>query len=219
MSHPLPARLFAEFLGTFALVFIGAGVNATALAFGGGGLVAAALANGLTVLAVIEAVGDVSGAHLNPAVSLGFTVAGRLPVRTLFPYIAAQCLGALAAGGLIVVLTPEQAAAAVNVPHIGAWRAVLLEATLTWLLMFVILRVATGPKEKGIIAGTAIGGTVALCILMGGPASGASMNPARSLGPALATLSLDGLWVYLTAPFVGAALAVPTHRLLGTSPD
>ena len=114
-----------------------------------------------------------------------------------------------------MVLTPEHAAAAANVPVAGVWRSALLEAVLSFLLMFVILRVATGPKEKGIIAGVAIGGTVALCILMGGPASGASMNPARSLGPALATATFGGLWVYLTAPFLGAALAVPAHRAVG----
>ncbi len=208
---PLRKRVAAEALGTFALVFAGTTavvVNVT----GAVSHVGVALTFGLVVFALIAALGDVSGAHLNPAVTLAFRLARRFPGREVLPYVLAQCAGAVAASLTVRLLFPD----AINLggtapagPEAQAW---VLELLLTAGLMFVILGVSTGAKEKGITAGLAIGGVVALEALFAGPVSGASMNPARSLGPALAAGEFGSLWVYLTAPVVGAALAVPTCR-------
>lgn len=199
----------SEAIGTFALVLVGTGAIVVDETGGGAlGPVGVALAFGLVVTAMIHAVGDVSGAHLNPAVSVGFWLAGRLPGRRLAPYAASQMAGALAASGLLRVAFPAH-------PTLGATsatvpRAVALgvEGVLTFLLMFVILGVSTGAKEKGILAGVAVGATVAFGALVGGPLTGASMNPARSLGPALVSGALGGAWLYVLAPLGGAALAV-----------
>ncbi|QDU20126.1 aquaporin [Urbifossiella limnaea] len=208
---PLRKRLAAEALGTFALVFAGTTavvVNST----GAVSHVGVALTFGLVVFALIAALGDVSGAHLNPAVTLAFRLARRFPGREVLPYIAAQCAGALAASLTVRLLFPEAISLGGTTPSGSETQSWALELLLTAGLMFVILGVSTGAKEKGITAGLAIGGVVALEALFAGPVSGASMNPARSLGPALVAGQLGGLWLYLTAPVVGAALAVPACR-------
>lgn len=210
-------RYLAEAIGTFALVF--AGTTAIVVENLTGGEVThvgVALTFGLVVMTMIYAVGDVSGAHLNPAVTLGFWAAGRLRAPDLPPYIFSQCAGALVASFMVRALFPESTGLGGTVPTGATFQAFLLEVLLTALLMFVILGVSTGAKEKGMMAGIAVGGTVALGSLLGGPVSGASMNPARSLGPALASGALEHVWLYLTAPIVGAVLAVGACRCVHT---
>jgi aquaporin Z len=199
----------AEALGTFALVF--AGTSAIVVDDLSGGVVThvgVSLTFGLIVMAMICAVGDVSGAHLNPAVTLGFFIARRLPGRDVLPYVVSQCAGALVASGLVRLAFPGHTGLGTTLPAGGLGQSFLLETLLTFFLMFVILGVATGSREKGVQAGLAIGATVALGALLGGPISGASMNPARSLGPAVVAGSLDVMWLYCAAPVLGAGLAV-----------
>lgn len=206
--------LLAEFIGTFALVFAGCGaiimndVSGNVI-----GHIGIAMTFGLVVMAMIYAVGDTSGAHFNPAVTIAFWLSGRLPLATVPPYLLSQCAGAIVASALWLVLQPGHTTYGATLPAGLAWQSWLLEVVLSFFLMFVILNVATGAKEKGLMAGVAIGGTVALCALFGGPLSGASMNPARSLGPALVSGEWSSLWIYLTAPIAGTALAVPACRL------
>jgi len=199
----------AEAIGTFAVVFAGTGAIVVNQAGGAVTHVGVALTFGLIVMAMIYAVGETSGAHLNPAVSLGFFIAGRLPARTLGAYAASQAAGAFAASAAIRFLFPGDTTLGATLPA-GAWhQSFVLEVILTALLMFVILSVAVGAKEKGIMAGIAIGGVVGLEAMFAGPISGASMNPARSLAPALVSGNLASLWIYLVAPALGAAAAVP----------
>lgn len=213
-------RYLSEFLGTFALVFAGTGAIVIDAASGGAiSHVGVALTFGLVVMAMISTFGDVSGAHFNPAVSIAFCAAGRLPARELAPYIAAQCAGAFAASLLLRLLFPESTTLGATLPAgLGsaganlAGQSFVLEAVLAAILMLVILAVSSGSKEKGITAGIAIGATVALEAMFAGPISGASMNPARSLAPAVVSGQTKDLWVYLAAPVAGALLAVPLAR-------
>ena len=212
VEAPLPRRLAAEAVGTFALVFAGTAACVVNDATGALTHVGVALTFGLVVFALIAAVGDVSGAHLNPAVTVGFWRAGRFPRRGVLPYLAAQIAGALLASGCVRVLFPDAARLGDTVPA-GAWhQSWLLEVLLTGGLMFVILGVCSGAKEKGVTAGLAIGATVGLMALFAGPVCGASMNPARSLAPAVVSGQLAAVWIYLTAPPAGALLAVPVCR-------
>lgn len=202
-------KLLAECFGTFALVFAGTGAVIVNAASGGQVThVGVALTFGLVVLAMIYAVGDVSGAHLNPAVTLGFVLAGRFPARAAIPYVLAQFAGALLASGLLRLTFPEDPTLGATLPAGSVVQSFVFEVVLTLILMFVILSVATGAKERGLLAGVAIGAVVALEALFAGPVSGASMNPARSLAPAMVSGTFDHLWLYLTAPPLGAALAV-----------
>ncbi len=199
----------AEFIGTFALVF--AGTGAIIINDVSGGVithVGVALTFGLIVLAMIYAVGDVSGAHLNPAVTLGFFAARRLHGRMVLPYIMSQSLGALAASGLLRGLFPRHPTLGITLPAGTTGQSLILEIVLTAMLMFVILNVSTGPKERGTTAGIAVGSVIALEALFAGPICGASMNPARSFAPALVSQHFANLWIYLVAPVAGALLAV-----------
>ena len=181
-------KFTAELFGTFAVVFAGTGAIITNDLSGGAVThVGISLTFGLIVLAMIYAVGEVSGAHLNPAVTLGFWAAGRFRGRLVLPYILSQCAGALLASLLLLLIFPHHPTLGRTDPASTATQAFLLELVLTLILMFVILSVSTDAKEKGIIAGVAVGAVIALEALFGGPISGASMNPARSLGPALAS--------------------------------
>jgi aquaporin NIP len=208
--------LAAEVVGTFALVFCGTGAIVIDSQTGGGvSHVGVALTFGLVVMAMIYAVGDISGAHLNPAVTLGFALAGRFEKNRVPGYLVAQCAGALAASGLLRVLFQDAKGLGETLPAGPLWQSFVLEVVLTFFLMLVILRVSTGAKEKGITAAIAIGGVVALEAMFAGPICGASMNPARSLAPALVSGHLTALWAYLAAPVLGAALAVACERLLG----
>ena len=202
----------AEALGTFALVFAGTGAVVVEAQTGALGHVGVALTFGLVVMAAIYAVGEVSGAHINPAVTVEFWASGRFPGARVGPYVGAQLVGALVASGLIAFLFPDSATLGQTVPVGPAVQSLVLEGVLTFWLMFVILGVAVGAKEIGLLAGVAIGGVVAFEALMGGPISGASMNPARSLGPALVAMDFRSLWVYLVGPTLGALAAVPAYR-------
>jgi aquaporin Z len=210
----------AELFGTFCLVFAGTGaIVVNEVRSGAVTHVGVALTFGLVILALIYALGEVSGAHLNPAVTLGFCLAGRFPSGRVLPYVVSQCAGALLASLLLRLLFLD------NTTTLGATRptgppfqSFVLEVILTLMLMFVILSVSTGAKEKGVMAGVAVGSVIALEALFAGPVSGASMNPARSLAPAVASLDLSHLWVYLVAPPLGASLAVPLCRLVHESP-
>lgn len=212
-------KLLAEFLGTFCLVFAGTGAVIVNELYGGAvthpGI---ALTFGLVVMAMIYAFGDISGAHLNPAVSTAFALAGRLPRKELVPYVAAQIFGAISASVLHRLLFAKSVGLGATIPAGADWQSFVLEMTLTFMLMLVILAVSSGPKEKGLMAGIAIGGVVALEAMFAGPVSGASMNPARSLAPALVSGQLGSLWVYLLAPTIGAAIAVPCAYVLREDP-
>ena len=203
-------KYIAEFLGTFALVFAGTGaivindVSNHAITH-----VGIALTFGLVVMAMIYTVGDVSGAHLNPAVTIGFWMARRLERGLVLPYIVSQCLGGIAASALLRLLFLRHSTLGATLPSGPAWQSFVLELVLTFLLMLVILNVSTGAKEKGITAGIAIGAVIGLEALFAGPICGASMNPARSLAPALVSAHIQSLWIYLAAPVLGAVLAVP----------
>jgi aquaporin NIP len=202
-------KLAAELFGTFALVFAGtAAIIINDVRGGAISHVGIALTFGLIVLAMIYALGDVSGAHLNPAVTLGFFAARRLSGRWVLPYIASQCLGAFLASGLLRLLFPDHLTLGSTIPAGPNIQSFVLEVVLTLLLMFVILSLSTGAKEKGVLTGVVVGAVIALEALFAGPISGASMNPARSLAPAVVSGQIESLWVYLTAPVLGALGAV-----------
>lgn len=210
---PLHKKLAAEVIGTFCLVF--AGTSAIVVNVDGAvSHVGVALTFGLVVFAMIAAVGDVSGAHLNPAVTIGFWIARRLPARIVPSYVLSQCIGAVLASVAVRLTFSNNTNLGATSPAGPIGQTWALELLLTAGLMLVILCVSTGSREKGITAGLAIGGVVALEALFAGPVSGASMNPARSLGPALISWQLSALWIYLTAPVVGAAVAVLACRCI-----
>jgi aquaporin NIP len=208
-------KLAAEFFGTFALVFAGTGAIVINDVTGGAVTHAGiALTFGLVVLAMIYTVGDVSGAHLNPAVTIGFFAAGRCGLMTVFSYVASQLLGATTASLLLRFLFPQNEALGITMPAGSAMQSFILEAVLTFILMWVILSVSTGAKEKGITAGIAVGSVIGLEAMFAGPICGASMNPARSFAPALVSMHFQDLWIYLAAPVLGALIAVPVCRLI-----
>jgi aquaporin Z len=205
----------AEILGTFALVFAGTGAIIIDQVSGGAIThVGVALTFGLVVLAMIYTVGDISGAHLNPAVTLGFWAAGRLPGREVLPYMASQVSGGLLASGLLRLLFPQNELLGATLPAGSDAQSFILETVLTFFLMLTILNVSTGAKEKGITAGIAVGAVIALEAMFAGPICGASMNPARSLAPALVSDHLAHLWIYLIAPLLGAVLAMFACRCI-----
>jgi len=215
----LARKLLAEFLGTYALVFTGTGAIVIDTLSGGAIThLGVALCFGLVVMILIDAFGDLSGAHFNPAVSLGFTFARRFPLRDLVSYISAQIAGALAASISLHLLFPASQTLGATFPAGSAGQSFILELLLTLFLMLVILNVSHGAKEKGITAGIAIGATIGLEALFAGPICGASMNPARSLAPALISGHPEHLWIYLTAPIAGALAAVPIYSLLRGCP-
>jgi len=202
-------RYCAEILGTFALVFAGTGAIVVNEVSGGAIThVGIALTFGLIVLAMIYTVGDISGAHLNPAVTVGFWAARRLPGRDVFPYIASQFIGAILASALLRFLFPENKLLGATMPAGSESQSFILEVVLTFFLMLTILNVSTGSKEKGVTAGIAIGAVIALEAMFAGPVCGASMNSARSLAPALVSGHFEHLWIYLAAPPLGAVAAM-----------
>lgn len=221
---PLARRCLAEIIGTFILIAGGCGAvlvnqaTATDTQPGALGLPGIALVWGLLVLSLGYSLGDLSGCHINPAVTVGFAVAKRFPWREVIPYVAAQVVGAFAAILFLKVLFPASATLAATAPSGELWQSFVIEVFLTWFLMLAILGVSTGAKEKGITAGIVVGGVIALEVLVGGPISGASMNPARSLAPAVVSGKVETVWMYLLAPTLGAALAVPTYSVLRPEP-
>lgn len=208
-------RLIAEFLGTFALVFAGTGAVVIDEVTGGGVThVGVALTFGLIVLAMIYTLGDISGAHINPAVTIAFSVAGRFSWKSTGPYVVVQCAGATAASFTLRFLFPQSAHLGATLPSGSSLQSFILELLLTAILMFVILGVSTGAREKGITAGIVVGSVIALEAMFAGPICGASMNPARSLAPAVVSEHLQSLWIYLIAPTLGAILGVGAFRLV-----
>jgi aquaporin Z len=210
----LSRRLLAEFLGTYFMLFAGTGAIVINHATGAITHLGVALTWGMVVMVLIYALGDCSGAHFNPAVSLGFVAAGRFPAREFLPYLGAQIAGGLAASGTIHALFPADTGLGGTLPAGSAGQSFVLELLLTLFLMLVILNVSHGAKEKGITAGIAVGATIGLEALFAGPICGASMNPVRSLAPALVSGQTQHLWIYMTAPVLGALIAVSIFRVL-----
>ncbi len=213
-------KFIAEFIGTFILVF--AGTSAIVVNDLSGGVVThvgIAMVFGLVVTAMIYTLGDISGAHINPAVSVGFWAAGRIQKKETLYYVISQFLGAIAASVSVHLIFYGHKTLGATIPS-GSWtQSFVLETILTFILMFTIINVATGAKEKGVMAGVAIGAVVGLEALFAGPVSGASMNPARSLGPALISGNIKELWIYLLAPFIGAYLAILASRCIRENSD
>lgn len=206
----LSQRLMTEALGTYALIFACTGASVVnQLTHGSITPLGNALTSGLIVMVLIYSFGDLSGAHFNPAVTIGFTASGRFPLRELAPYIGAQAVGAFLASTTIHLLFPNNGGLGITEPSGSDLQCFVMEFLLTAFLMIVILNVSHGAKEKGITAGIAVGATIGLEILFAGPISGASMNPIRSLAPALVSGHHEHLWIYLTAPVLGALIAVP----------
>jgi aquaporin NIP len=216
----LGRRAAAEGLGAFALVFAGCGAIVTDTVHAGSlGAVGVSLVFGLVIMAMVYATGHLSGAHLNPAVTLAFALTRHFPRREALAYIAAQLLGAIAAALLLLAVWPSQPAAlGTTLPSVGDGSALVYEATLTALLMFTIMAVATDTRAVGVGAAIAIGGAVGLDALFGGPITGASMNPARSIGPALVSGELHDLWIYIAAPIAGATLGALAYQLVRGTP-
>ncbi|MEM7783098.1 MAG: aquaporin [Planctomycetota bacterium] len=203
-------QAFAEFVGTFCLVFAGTGsIIVNDVSGMGVTHVGISLTFGLVVMAMIYSIGDISGAHINPAVTLAFALAGRFRFRFVFPFVLAQLTGAIVASAVLKFLFPEHVSLGSTFPSGPILQSFVLEIVLTWMLMLVILSVSTGAREEGITAAIAVGGTVALAAMFAGPICGASMNPARSLGPAIVSMNLGTLWIYMIAPVIGASFAVP----------
>jgi len=208
-------RYLAEFVGTFGIVFASVALAATSgLKGGAAGLLPAALISGLAVLAMVYALGHISAAHFNPAVTLGFAVARRFPWRYLLPYWIAQALGATIAAAVVTALFG--AGFGTHIPTTSPLDAVALEALITFLLMLVIISVATDRRVNGAIPGLAIGLTVVVGVMIGGPVTGGSMNPARSLGPALFAggPALSSYWIYALGPAIGAIAASLLYEAL-----
>ena len=217
MTRPsLPRRAGAEAIAAFALVFcVGGAAAAEAAGKADLGLPAQAAVSGLAILALIYAVGHLSGAHINPAVTIAFTLTRHFPHREAVSYIGAQLAGAALGGLLLLAVWPDKPGnLGANAIGVGAGSALVVETVLSALLMFVIMAVATDTRAVGAAAAIAIGGVVLLVILVGGAVSGASMNPARSFGPALASGAWDDFWIWVVGPVVGTALGALAYQLV-----
>lgn len=202
-------KYIAELFSTFALVFFGTGaIIVNDITNGSITHIGVSLTFGLVVMTMIYATGDVSGAHLNPAVTFGFWISRRFSGRSVIPYIISQCAGALLASLTLHFLFVGHPTLGATLPSGSIAQSFLLEVILTSVLMFVILGVSTGSKEKGLMAGVAIGAVITFGAIFAGPISGASMNPARSFAPALIAGNMDVLWLYMTAPPLGSFIAV-----------
>ncbi|MTI40794.1 MIP/aquaporin family protein [Fulvivirga lutimaris] len=207
----------AEFIGTFALVFCGTGaIVINDLSNGTIGHAGIAIVFGAIVMAIIYCFGELSGAHINPAVTLSFWLAKRFDKSLVLPYIVSQLAGALFASLTLMFLFPTHELLGATLPTFEPTQSFVLELIMSYILMLVIIQVSSGSKETGTMAGMAIGGVVLLEAMFGGPISGASMNPARSFGPAIASGHLEHLWLYLLAPILGMFLSIFTWRLIKT---
>ncbi len=221
-SLGLGRRALTEGLAAFALVFAGCGAIVADAVYGGVlGAVGVALTFGLIIMAMVYACGHLSGAHINPAVTVAFTLTRHFPARDATAYVAAQLAGPAAAALLLLAVWPDKPGdLGATVPSVGVGSAFVYETFLTAILMFVIMAVATDTRAVGAAAAIAIGGTVGLDALFGGPVTGASMNPARSFGPALAAGQWTDFWVYIAGPLAGAGLGALAYQLVrGGHPD
>lgn len=221
----MPRKLLAEFVGTFALIFIGAGsivaaANPITGITPGAGLVTVALAHGLVIATMVSATGHVSGGHFNPAVSVAAWVTRRLGTVELVAYVVTQLVGGIAGAGLLRLVVPQGAwepaglGATLVAPNVSDAQAITIEAVLTFFLVWVVFATAIDPEgafEK--VAGLAIGFVIAMDIMMGGPFTGASMNPARSLGPAVVRGDYTGIFVYFIGPVIGGTVAAVVYDL------
>lgn len=217
MTIPLGRRLAAELIGTFILVFAGTGAIVINQESNGAIThVGIALTFGLVVFALIQMLGDISGAHLNPAVTLGLVAAGRFKAGEAAPYTVAQCLGAFLASAILRILFPADTHLGATLPAGSTLQSFALEFILTAILMLGILRTTTGAPGKVALAGIAIGSIIGLEAMFAGPACGASMNPARSLAPAVVSGQTTALWVYISAPVLGALAGVLAEKTIST---
>jgi aquaporin NIP len=215
----LRAPLVSEAIGTFALVFVGCGAIMVDAETGALGQVGISVAFGLVIMTMVYAVGHVSGAHLNPAVTLAFALTRRFPWRLVAGYWVAQVVGAVCAALLLHVSLGDDADLGATSPSGSDAQSFVFEVVLTALLLFVIMAVATDTRAVGEAAALAIGGTIALASLVGGPVSGASLNPARSIGPAVVSGELGSLWIDLVAPLLGAATGAVAYQLVRGEPE
>ncbi|MDB3934885.1 aquaporin [Flavobacteriaceae bacterium] len=208
-------RFISEIIGTFALVFCGTGAMVIN-DFTGGTVthVGVAITFGLIVMGMIYAFGDISGAHMNPAVTIGFAYAKKFPWKEVPAYVLAQLIGAFLASGILLYLFPESQTLGATLPGLPALKVFILEIILSFFLMVVIINVSTGSKEIGVVAGIAIGSVVLLEAMFAGPITGASMNPARSIAPAVVSGNIADLWIYILAPIIGCVLAVVSCKLV-----
>jgi aquaporin Z len=220
MEQPmLSRRVGAEAFGTFCLVFAGTGAAVVNEVTGGGVThVGVALTFGLVVMAMVCALGNVSGCHINPAVTFGLCAAGQFDRCLVLPYIGSQCVGALLASGTLRMLFPESRSLGATIPAGSELQSLMLEFLLTLILMFVVLSVSAGDGDERLPSGIVIGGVIGFEALFAGPISGASMNPARSLAPAVVSMHLDQVWIYLVGPIAGALAGVPLCRFIHSSP-
>jgi aquaporin Z len=208
-------KYLAEALGTYILVFCGTGAIIINEVSGGAVThVGIAATFGLVVLAMVYTLGDLSGAHINPAVTIAFAIAKRFKWNYVLPYVTAQLTGAFLASLTLKLLFPLNELLGATLPAGSAMQSLILESILTFILMYVILNVSSGSKEKGITAGIAIAAVVGLEAMFAGPICGASMNPARSLAPAIVSGHFEFLWIYLVAPVIGAVIAVMANILI-----
>ncbi len=219
MRTGLAPRVGAEMVGTFALVFAGCGAIAVNANGGALGHVGVALTFGLVIMVMVYATGHLSGAHFNPAVTVAFASIGRFPWAHVPAYVGGQVVAALVAAFLLRFLFGTDGNLGVTAPAGSIEQSLVMEAVLTAFLMFVITAVATDARASGALAGVAIGGTVALGALFGGPVSGASLNPARSIGPAVAAGDPASLWIYLVGPALGAIAGAWIYRTLRCTDD
>jgi aquaporin NIP len=216
----LARRSLAEALATFALVFAGCGaIVADQHSSGALGTVGIGVSFGLVIMVMVYATGHLSGAHINPAVTAAFTLTRHFPARDALAYVGAQVGGAVAGALLLLAAWPDRPShLGATVPTVGVGTALLYEAVLTALLMFVIMAVATDTRAVGAGAAIAIGGAVGLDAIFGGPITGASMNPARSVGPALAAGEWRDFWVYVLGPLAGASIGALAYQVVRGEP-
>jgi MIP family channel proteins len=216
----LGRRATAEAIAAFALVFcVGGAAAAEASGHAHLGPAPQAAVSGLAILALVYAVGHLSGAHINPAVTIAFTLTRHFPRREALAYVGAQLAGAAVAGFLLLAIWPDKPGdLGANAINVGAGSALVVETVLSALLMFVIMAVATDTRAVGAAAAIAIGGVVLLDILVGGGVSGASMNPARSFGPALASGAFDDFWIWVVGPVAGTAIGAIAYQFIRGEP-
>lgn len=219
VDNPLTMNLFrkiaSELIGTYMLVFVGtSAIVINDLYQGVITHLGIAIVFGLIVTVVIYSLGRISGAHINPAVTIAFWLANRFPSQMVVPYIFAQLMGALLASLTVSIMFAEHSTLGSTLPVGSVKQSFVLEVILTFILMLTIISVATGSKEEGFVAGIVIGMVVALSALFAGPVSGASMNPARSIGPAIVSGNIQHLWIYLVSPVIGASMAIACCRCL-----